>query len=80
MIKMNDQHTKLGPGMPASPYPAHLPRHSLTCLYCHPNLRRHPNLCRYPNLYQPAGGATLRLSPLRHHNLRHQPNLHYVLS
>ena len=35
---VNNQHTKLGLGMPASPYPAHLPHHSLTCLYCHPNL------------------------------------------
>ena len=86
MIKTDNQHTKLGPGMPASPYPAHLRhhfnlrRHSLTYLCRHPNLRRHPNLCRYPNVCQPAGAATLRLSLLRHHNLRHQPNLHSVLS
>eukprot|EP00964_Phaeocystis_antarctica_P042879 scaffold24580_cov39-Phaeocystis_antarctica.AAC.1 len=40
VIKMYNQHTKLGAGMPVSPCPANL----------HPNLRGHTNLCRHRNL------------------------------
>ena len=74
VIKMNNQHTKLGPGMPVSPLPSS-PAPPPQPAPRYPNLRRLPKLRRHLNLRRhPAnllGHPTLRRLP----NLRRHPNL-----
>ena len=74
VIKMNNQHTKLGPGMPVSPLPSSHLRHHPS-LHRYPNLRRLPKLRRHLNLRRHPANLLGHPSRCRLPNLRRHPNL-----